>query len=85
MPELDRYSQLIRKIEHLVKYARAKRALFRTKAWIPQSAVDAVVTALPAAGETEKRILGEAIGDIVTSPIPKSASRSGEFPGFFVC
>jgi hypothetical protein len=84
MAELDRYSKLLHEVEHLVKYARVKRTLLRSKAWVPQSKFDAVAAALPSANEAEKRLLGETIGGIVVSAVPKAASRSGAFPGFLI-
>ncbi len=79
MAELDCYSKLLHEVEHLVKYARVKHTLLRSKAW-----VWAVVAALPSASETEKRLLGEALGKIVTSAVAESAPSSGEFPGLFI-
>lgn len=84
MAELDRYSKLLHEVEHLVKYARVKHTLLRSKAWVPQSKFEAVVAALPSASETEKRLLGEALDTIVTSAVAKSARSSGEFPGLFI-
>jgi hypothetical protein len=84
MAELDRYSKLLHEVEHLVNYARVKHTLLRSKAWVPQSTFEAVVAALPSASETEKRLLGEALGKIVASAVAKSARSSGEFPGLFI-
>jgi hypothetical protein len=86
MAELDRYSKLRHEVGHLVKYARVKHTLLCSKAWVwvPQSKFEAVVAALPSASETEKRLLGEALGKIVTSAVAKSARSSGEFPGLFI-
>jgi hypothetical protein len=80
MAELDRYSKLLHEVEHLVKYARVKHTLLLSKAWVPQSKFEAVVAALPSASETEKRLLGEALGKIVTSAVAESAPSSGNFP-----
>ena len=80
MAELDRYSKLLHEVEHLVKYARVKHTLVRSKAWVPQSEFEAVVAALPSASETEKRLLGEALGEIVTSASPNRRGAPGNFP-----
>ena len=81
MPDLV-YSKFCREVEHFIKYARVKRALFRSKAWIPKSVFDPLVSALPAANEIEKRLLGKVVGNLIASAIPKPDKRGAE--GFLI-
>lgn len=83
MAELT-YSKFMTAVEDVIKYARVKRAWFRTRAWVSQPKLDALVAALPSISAIEKRLLGDAVQTIIASAVPKSARRSGEYPGFFV-
>jgi hypothetical protein len=82
MPDLVPSSKLCREVEYFVKYARVKRALFRSKAWVPKRVFDALVVAFPSANEIEKRLLGKVVDKLIASAIPRP-DRGGT-AGFLV-
>jgi hypothetical protein len=81
-PDLVSSSKFCRGVELFVKYARVKRGLFRSKAWVPKRVFDALVVAFPSANEIEKRLLGKVVDKLIASAIPRP-DRGGT-AGFLV-
>ena len=76
------YSKFCHEVELFIKYARVKRQLFRSKAWIPKRVFDALIVAFPSANDTEKRLLGKVVDKLIAGAIPRPDNRGGA--GFLI-